>query len=250
MWCWFAFAELLDLGGHAAKDIGVDALLAGDFFLQFAEAVEFFQVSAHDDTSLFVDDAGHATSVVRIAGGFPHLLNEKQFFGADEFDMGFLLQGQEAFEEFAAAFDLERAGTAVAVHAAVVAPAVGGFAELEECVAELDKVLHALIAGGEQSLAGLVAVHDRAGPAAEARIAAARGAGVDLDGTFAVGGAGVEFVEGAVVAAPRIGLFQNERRQHGAVFAAAEADEPGAGVVQVKLAEGAFDVLVTGGVHR
>ena len=91
-----AFAELLDLGGHAAEDIGANAFLAGDFFLQFAEAVQFFQVGTHDDTSLFVNDAGHATSVVRIAGGLPHLLNEKQFFGADDFDMGFLLQGQEA----------------------------------------------------------------------------------------------------------------------------------------------------------
>jgi hypothetical protein len=31
---------------------------------------------------------------------------------------------------------------------------------------------------------------------------------------------------------------------------AAEADEPGAGVVQIELAERAFDVVVTGGVHR
>ena len=44
--------------------------------------------------------------------------------------------------------------------------------------------------------------------------------------------------------------FNDEGRQHGAVFAAAEADEPGAGVVQVELAERTLDVLVTGGVHR
>jgi len=33
-------------------------------------------------------------------------------------------------------------------------------------------------------------------------------------------------------------------------IAAAEADEPGAGVVQVELTERASDVVVTGGVHR
>jgi hypothetical protein len=33
-------------------------------------------------------------------------------------------------------------------------------------------------------------------------------------------------------------------------IATAEADEPGAGAVQAKLAERAFDVVVTGGVHR
>jgi hypothetical protein len=52
---------------------------------------------------LSVGDTGDAASVVGIAGGFPHLLNAKQFFGAAELEMGFLLQGQKAFQEFAAA---------------------------------------------------------------------------------------------------------------------------------------------------
>ncbi len=34
------------------------------------------------------------------------------------------------------------------------------------------------------------------------------------------------------------------------VFAAAEADKPRAGIVQVYLEEKTFDVVVTGGVHR
>jgi hypothetical protein len=33
-------------------------------------------------------------------------------------------------------------------------------------------------------------------------------------------------------------------------IASVEADEPGAGVVQVELTESAFDVVVTGGVHQ
>ena len=44
--------------------------------------------------------------------------------------------------------------------------------------------------------------------------------------------------------------FNNEGRQHGAVFVAAEADEPRAGVVHIELAERAVDAEVAGGVHR
>ncbi len=61
---------------------------------------------------------------------------------------------------------------------------------------------------GEQAFAGLVALNDGAGPAAEAGVAATGGAGVNLDGAFAVGGAGVKLVERAVVAAPRIGFLE------------------------------------------
>ena len=40
-----------------------------------------------------------------------------------------------------------------------------------------------------------------------------------------------------------------ERGEHGAVFAAAEADQPGAGVLHVQVAEGIFDVAVTPCTH-
>jgi hypothetical protein len=42
---------------------------------------------------------------------------------------------------------------------------------------------------------------------------------------------------------------ENERRDHGAVLAAAEADEPRARVVKVKLAQGISDFLVRRGCH-
>ena len=44
--------------------------------------------------------------------------------------------------------------------------------------------------------------------------------------------------------------FNDEGGEHSAVFAAAEADKPGARVVQVELAEIALDLVVAGGVHR
>ena len=102
----------------------------------------------------------------------------------------------------------EWAGAFVAVHAAAVAPAVIGVAEFQERFAELDEVLHALVTGGEQAFAGFVAVDDGAGPAAEPGVAAAGGAGVNLDGALAVGGIGVELVKRAVVAAPGIGFLE------------------------------------------
>ena len=39
-------------------------------------------------------------------------------------------------------------------------------------------------------------------------------------------------------------------RHHGAVFAIAEADEPGTGVIQIMLPERSLDVVVNSGVHR
>ena len=168
-----AFAVFLHLGEHAAEGVGIDALFAGDFLFQFAQPVQFFEVGTHDDTSLFVDDAGDAPAIVGVARRFPHLLDQKQFFGRDKRQAGFFLQLEQAFEEFPTAFDGERAGAFVAVHAAVVAPAVGGVAEFEERFAELDQVFHAFVTGGEQAFAGFVALDDGAGPAAEAGVAAA-----------------------------------------------------------------------------
>lgn len=65
------FAVFLNLGEHAAEYVGIDALLAGDFLFHFAQAIQFFQISAHDHTSLFVDDAGDAPAVIWVACGFP-----------------------------------------------------------------------------------------------------------------------------------------------------------------------------------
>ena len=41
----------------------------------------------------------------------------------------------------------------------------------------------------------------------------------------------------------------DERGEHGAVLAAAEADQPGAGVLQVQAAKGVFDFTVLAGTH-
>ena len=43
--------------------------------------------------------------------------------------------------------------------------------------------------------------------------------------------------------------LDKERGEQGAVLAAAEADQPGAGVVQIKAAEGTLDVAVTAAAH-
>lgn len=131
-------------------------------------------------------------------------------------------------------------------------------------------------------------------------VAATAGAGVGLDSALAVGGAGVVLVEGAIVAAPRVGLLEQagpdflsgeefngvasdlledgsdfdpgiaaedgdrlfalvirdagddlneERGEHGAVLAAAGADQPGPRVFQIQEAEGVFNVTVTVGTH-
>jgi len=69
-------------------------------------------------------------------------------------------------------------------------------------------VLHGRVAAGKQTFTGLVALDDGARPAAETGMAATGRASVDLDGTLAVGSAGVEFVRRAVVAAPRVRLLE------------------------------------------
>jgi len=74
--------------------------------------------------------------------------------------------------------------------------------------AEFDEFLHALVAAGEQSLAGPVPVNHRTRPASETARAATGRAGVDLDGAFAARGAGIELVQRAVVAAPRVGILK------------------------------------------
>src|SRR5207245_10986664 len=96
----------------------------------------------------------------------------------------------------------------VAVYAAGVACAVCGVAVEQERFTEFDEFFHALVAAGQQSFTCLVAVNNRARPAAEPAVAATGRAGVDLDGTFAAAGAGVELVEGTVVTAPRVGFLE------------------------------------------
>ncbi len=118
------------------------------------------------------------------------------------------MQLEQAFEEFATAFDREGTGALVAVHAAVVATTVGWVSELKEGLAELEQFFHALVTGSEQALAGFVAVNDGAGPAAKTGIAATGGAGVNLDGALTVGGVGIELVQRAVVAAPWIAVLK------------------------------------------
>ena len=80
-----AFAVFLHLGEHAAEGVRADADSPGDFLFHFAKAVQFFEVGTHDDTSLFVDDAGDAPAVVGVARRFPHLLDQKEFFGVMSF---------------------------------------------------------------------------------------------------------------------------------------------------------------------
>ena len=43
--------------------------------------------------------------------------------------------------------------------------------------------------------------------------------------------------------------LDDERGEHSAVLAAAEADQPGARVFQIQVAEGVFNVGVTAGTH-
>ena len=99
----------------------------------------------------------------------------------------------------------------ITVHAAGVAFAVGGIAVKQEFLSKFDQFFHALVATGKQSFTGPVAVNHRAGPAAETAVPATGRAGVDLDGAFAVRGAGIELVEGTVVTTPRVGFLEQVR---------------------------------------
>lgn len=69
------FIVLLHFGEHATEDVSVDGLFTGHFLFQFPKPVQFFQIGAHNHSSLFGDDAGDTAAIVRVAGSFPHLLN-------------------------------------------------------------------------------------------------------------------------------------------------------------------------------
>src|SRR5713226_2443574 len=103
---------------------------------------------------------------------------------------------------------MQWAGAVVAIHPTFVAPTVVGVAEFKECLAELHQFLHPFIPSGEQAFASFVAINDGAGPAAEARAAATRSAGINLNGALAACGVCVEFVKGPVVATPGVGVLK------------------------------------------
>jgi len=85
-----------------------------------------------------------------------------------------------------------------AVHASGVAPAVLGVLHIEQGLAKGEQGFHAFVAAGEEAFAGFVALDHGAGPAAEAGIPTARGAGIDVDRALAAAGVLVEPVEVAV----------------------------------------------------
>ena len=90
-----------------------------------------------------------------------------------------------------------------AIDTAGIPPASVGVLYFEEHLAEGEEAFHAFVPAGEEAFAGLVALHYRAGPAAEALIPAAGSAGVDVNRTLALARVFVEAVEVAIGATPR-----------------------------------------------
>lgn len=172
-----AFAVFLHLGEHASQRIRSNAKVPDYFLFHFAKAVQFVEVGIHDVISPFIEDAGNTLPIVGIPCGFPHLLDQQEFFGRDEGQTCFFLQIKQAFQEFPATLDEEWSWSFVAIHATAVTSAVIGITEFQERFSELYEMFHPFVTGGKEPFTGFIPFHDGAGPAAETGVAAGRGAG-------------------------------------------------------------------------